>query len=115
MTVVSIQWADFTNEEIAEGFRKWLKANRPGHLPAPNRQGRKLNDWRVALNRLGIMRALHYWTFADHRFPKGLKERGEKQCYAARKSALKTFGELFPFLPKGAKPVSWQTVGGRTR
>ena len=115
MTVVAIEWAAFTDDEISTYFRKWVKANRPGHIPAPDRKGKKLRDWRVALNRLGTMRALHRFTFADHRFPRNLKERGEKHCYAARKSALKEFGRLFPFLPKETKPVSWPTVGGRSR
>ena len=61
------------------------------------------------------MRALHTLTFADHRFPKDFSERGEKHCYAARKAALARFTELFPFLPKDAKPLSWQTKGGRSR
>jgi hypothetical protein len=115
VTVVTINWADFTNDEIASYFRRWAKANRPKHIPAPNGKGKKLNDWRVALNRLGTMRALHAYTFADHRFPKKLEERGEKHCYAARKLAFKKFCELFPFRPKGEKPINWQTKGRRCK
>ena len=114
VTVVSIQWATFTDDAIASYLRKWVKANRPTHLPAPDGKGKKLSDWRVALNRLGIMRALHAHTFADHRFPVALKDRGEKHCYTARKAAVARFHELFPFLPKEAKPLSWQTKGGRS-
>ena len=115
VTVVSIQWASFTDDDIATYLRKWVKANRPPHLPAPDGKGKKLRDWRVALNRLGIMRALHAYTFADHRFPAALKDRGEKHCYTARKAAVARFHELFPFLPKEAKPLSWRTKGGRSR
>lgn len=115
VTVVWIQWAHFTNDEIAEYFRKWAKANRPKDIAGPDGKGKKLNDWRVALNRLGIMRALHAYTFADKRFPKEFRQRGEKHCYAARKFALKKFGELFPFLPKGEKPTNWQTKGGHSK
>jgi hypothetical protein len=114
VTVVRIQWASFTDDEIANYFRKWVKANRPANIPAPNAQGRKLRDWRVALNRLGTMRALHAHTFADYRFPRAFKDRGEKHCYAARKLALKKFCELFPYLPEGEKPINWATKGRRS-
>lgn len=114
MTVVKIAWGQFTNDEIAGYFRKWAHENRPKDIPVPNDQGRKWNDWRVALNRLGIMRALHAFTFADHRFPAVLKKRGEKYCYEARRLALKKFNELFPFLPEGEKPANWATKGGRS-
>src|SRR5260221_397236 len=115
VTVVWIQWADFTNDEIVEYFRKWVKGNRPKHSAAPDGKGKKINDWRVALNRLGIMRVLHNYTFADNRFPAAFKARGEKFCYAARKSALEKFCELFPFHPKGEKPINWQTKGRRSK
>ena len=111
VTVVWIQWADFTNDEIVEYFRKWVKTNRPKQSTAPDGKGKKMNDWRVALNRLGIMRALHAYTFADNRFPAAFKERGDKFCYAARKSALEKFCALFPFHPKGEKPINWPTKG----
>lgn len=114
-TVVWIQWADFTNEEIVECFRKWVKQNRPRHFPAPDGKGKKLNDWRVALNRLGVMRSLHHCTFADNRFPATFKKRGEKFCYAARTAALEKFYDLFPFLSKTEKPISWHTKGRRSK
>ena len=115
VTVVWIQWANFTNDEIVEYFRKWVKVNRPKQSEAPDGKGKKLNDWRVALNRLGILRALHAYTFADNRFPTVFKGRGEKFCYAARKSALEKFHELFPFHPKEEKPINWQTKGRRCK
>jgi hypothetical protein len=115
VTVVSIHWGDFTDDEIANYLRKWIKLNRPKDITAPDRKGKKLSDWRVALNRLGIMRALHAYTFADNRFPAAFKERGEKFCYFARKSALVKFHELFPFHPKTEKPINWQTKGRRCK
>jgi hypothetical protein len=114
VTVVQIHWASFTDDEIASYFRKWAKANRPQHISAPSGKGKKLSDWRVALNRLGIMRALHMYTFADHRFPKAFKEHGEKFCYDARKRASVRFCELFRFLQKEDKPLSWPTKGRRS-
>jgi hypothetical protein len=114
VTVVGIEWGRFTDDQIASYFRKWVRVNRPARYRAPNAQGRKLNDWRVALDRLGTMRVLHAHSFADHRFPKAFKERGEKHCYAARRLALRKFCDLFPFLPKDEKPLSWATKGGRS-
>src|SRR5688572_28010896 len=59
-TVVEINWGIFTNEEIIQAFRKWVKANRPRDVPAPDDKGRnKKRDWLVALERLGMMRLLH--------------------------------------------------------
>jgi len=112
--IVAIQWSDYTDDELARYFRKWLKENRPEQFPAPNDKGRKVNDRRVALNRLGIMRALHTLTLADVRFPKVFKDRGEKYCYGARKLVLKKLVELFPFLPREEKPISWMTKGRRS-
>lgn len=114
VTIVHINWGAFTDDEIATYFRKWLKANRPSHIAAPNEQGKKLRDWRVALERLGTMRALHVCSFADHRFPAKLRDRGEKHCYQARRLAAKKFRELFPFLPDEEMPVSWTTLGQRS-
>ncbi|MGI8964806.1 MAG: hypothetical protein ACR2H1_01825 [Limisphaerales bacterium] len=113
--LVEIAWEHFTDDEIAGYFRKWIKKNRPKNFPAPDGKGKKLNDWRVALNRIGIMRSLHIYTFADNRFPAAFKERGEKFCYAARKSTFEKFHELFPFHSKGEKPISWQTKGRRCK
>jgi hypothetical protein len=115
VTVVAINWGAFTDDEIATYFRKWIQANRPAHISAPNGQGRKLSDWRVALNRLGTMRSLHAFTFADKRFPRRFKEQGEKHCYAARRLALKKFRDLFPFLPPEETPLSWLTKGNRSK
>jgi len=114
-TVVRIHWASFTDDEITNHFRKWVKANRPAHLPAPSGKGKKLSDWRVALKRLGIMRVLHTCTFADNRFPKVFKDWGEKSCYAARKGARKKFHDLFPFLIGEEDPLCWKTKGRRLK
>jgi hypothetical protein len=111
VSIFAIEWAQFTNDEITTHFRHWIKSNRPKTISEPDDRGRKLNDWRVALNRLGIMRALHVSTFANSRFPAKFKSRGEKHCYNARKLAFKKFHELFPFLDKTEEPISWATKG----
>jgi hypothetical protein len=113
--LVEIEWGRFNNEQIIECFRKWVRIHRPKDVKAPSGQGHKDSDWRAALNRLGIMRALNAYTFADHRFPQPLKERDEKTCYAARKEAGKTFQRLFHFLPVQEKPIHWKTKGGKAR
>ena len=97
--IVEIEWGRFNNEQIIECFRKWVRVHRPKNVKAPSGQGHKDSDWRAALNRLGIMRALSAHTFADHRFPQPFKQREEKACYAARKEAGKTFRRFFQFLP----------------
>lgn len=116
--LVEIDWGRFTNEQIIECFRKWVRVHRPKDVPRPTGKGHergrnKTSDWRAALNRLGIMRALHYYSFADPRFPEPLKDCGEKTCYAARKKAEEKFRELFPF--EQEKPIHWKTKGGKSR
>jgi hypothetical protein len=112
---VEIEWGKFTNEQLQAEFAQWLKENEPPGIKRPSGRGKRLANWRAALNRLGIMRNLNRYTFADHRFPKACKERGEKYCYAARKAALGTYRTLFPFLPAGEKPIHWPTKGGRSK
>lgn len=112
---VEIDWGRFSNDQIIAGFRKWIRTHRPENVKAPSGQGNKNSDWRAALNRLGMMRALNAFTLADHRFPKFLKEKDDKACYAARKEAGKTFKRLFPFLAETEEPIHWKTKGGKSR
>jgi hypothetical protein len=116
--LVEIDWGRFTNEQIIACFRKWVRVHRPKGVKQPSGKGHgrgknKTSDRRAALNRLGIMRALHSYSFADPCFPQPLKDRGEKTCYAARKKAGETFRKLFPFEQKN--PIHWNTKGGKAR
>jgi len=61
-TVVNINWSSFTNDEIVNYFRKWVKTNRPKHYPTPDRKGHKPGDWRAHLARLAAMRLLSRYT-----------------------------------------------------
>ena len=121
VTVVSIQWADFTNEEIIASFRKWVKANRPQRLGNPDARGRKPKDWRANLTRLAVMRLLSRFTalqLVDGR-RKDLPAIWDTKQFASRKwadvtkwhdarrEAGRLFHKLFPFLPAEAKPISW--------
>ena len=118
---VTVDFAHYSDDDLAEAFAKLIKSARPLEFATPKRTsvfarkaGKKLKDWRTALLRLGIMRALHAYTFADHRFPQPFKQRGEKACYFARKATLRTFHSLFPSLSR-EKPVHWLTKGKRSR
>jgi len=117
VTVVAIEWAYFTNDEIVSYFRRWAKANRPKNITSPSGQGHKLKDWRVALDRLGMMRLLHRFRLGEmrERFPAGWKAFAGFEWYKERKRAGATFKTLFPFLPKTERPLSWPTKGGRSK
>jgi hypothetical protein len=122
-TIVRIDWSAFTNDEIVQGFRKWVKANRPEDIRVPDRKGRnKARDWRAQLTRLSVMRLLAHFTPLDiidprrNRFPAiwetkqfaGRKWSDVTKWHDARREAGKVFRALFPFLPKDEKPISWE-------
>ena len=121
VTVVAINWADFTNDEIATYFRRWVKANRPKNAKSPSGQGHKPKDWRANLTRLAVMRLLARFTPLEivdprrNRFPAiwetkqfaGRKWSDVTKWHDARREAGKLFRKLFPFLPADEKPLSW--------
>jgi hypothetical protein len=122
-TLVEITWGLFTNEEIIQEFRKWVRANRPKDLPGPDEKGRnKARDWRAQLTRLSVMRLLAHFTpldIIDHRrnrFPAiwdtkqfaGRKWGDPTKWHDARREAGQLFRKLFPFLPSNEKPLSWE-------
>lgn len=121
-TVVKINWGAFTNDEIANYFRKWVKANRPDRYPSPSRKGHKLNDWRANLTRLAVMRLLSRFTalqlvdgcrkdlpaiWEAKQFA-GRKWGDVTKWHDARREAGRLYHSLFPFLPAAAKPISWE-------
>ena len=122
VTVVRINWGSFTNDEIVNYFRQWVKANRPAPYPVPSRKGHKPKDWRANLTRLAVMRLLSRFTALDlidprrNKFPAiwktkqfgGRKWGDPTKWHDARREAGKVFRRLFPFLPKNAAPLSWQ-------
>jgi hypothetical protein len=118
VTAIAINWARFTNDEIVGHFRKWVKANRPKDVHRPDGKGRnKARDWRVALERLGIMRLLHAWKLRDMpiKCPEAWKLYGKREWYKERKRAGEMFRRLFPFLAKSERPLGWQTQGGHSK
>lgn len=111
VTVVSIQWAQFTNDEIANYFRRWVKANRPAEIPVPSEQGHRLVNARVNLERLAVMRLLHRCQLAELKTT--CPEAWERYHTPNRRwrndveKAKAHFRILFPFLPKNELPRSW--------
>jgi len=132
--LLEIAWQDFTNEEIADYFRKVIPKLRHPTAPAPDLRGHKPKDLRADLVSLAVMRLLHAYTFneiagapkAAGELPEcravwecrqfaGAKWRDAGKWYAARRSALKTFRALFPFLPKDETPRHWQSKADRDK
>lgn len=103
----SINFSLFTDNEIIDSFREWLNGVRL--CPPPTKKGKKVNDDRVALEGIGIMRALNHVPFSHPQFPSKLKKRGSRGCYKCRQLALKRFHEVFPFLEAISLPMSWET------
>jgi hypothetical protein len=117
-TLVQISWGIFTNEEIVQEFRKWVKANRPKDLPGPDGKGHnKARDWRVALERLGMMRLLHRFRLSEieAKLPEAWRLYGKREWYKERKRSARTFHSFFPFLQEEEQPLSWPTRGGRSK
>jgi len=115
--MVDIAWDCFTNDEIAKYFRKWVQQARPKESPAPDDKGRnKARDWRVALERFGMMRLLHLCRLRDiqESWPGAWKLYSRREWYEDRKRAGETFHKLLPFLAKTGRPLSWSTKGGRS-
>jgi hypothetical protein len=117
-TVIEINWGIFTNDEIVQAFRKWVKANRPQDVAKPDAKGRnKARDWRVALERLGMMRLLHQWALRElpNAAPVAWNLYRKREWYKERKRAGEMFRRLFPFLSKSDRPLNWPTQGGRSK
>jgi len=120
VTVVAIDWGSFTNDEIVNYFRQWVKANRPPQYPVPSRKGHKPGDWRANLTRLAVMRLLSSFSalqiVRQDIFPavwetkqfSGRKWGDFTKWRDARREAGKLFRKLFPFLPKDETPISWE-------
>jgi len=110
-TVVAIDWGAFTNDEIANYFRKWVKSNRPREIRVPSNQGRKRISDRVKLERLAIMRLLHRCKVAELRtvYPDAWKHYNtpNRRWHKDVEKAHAHFRELFPFLRKNEFPHSW--------
>jgi hypothetical protein len=114
-----VDFSRFTDTEIEAEFRSWLKLNRPKRwrkpesvFPDAKRRGQKKNEYRVALERLGMMRLLHWHTPEKIRtmMPEAWKLYGRKQSVFRReiRAAARFFREHFPFLPRDERPHSYE-------
>jgi hypothetical protein len=116
--MVDIAWDFFTDDQIVNYFRKWVKHVRPDESPMPNGQGRnKVRDWRVALERLAMMRLLNRASLRELpiKYPKAWALYGKREWYKERKRAREMFHRIFPFLSEEECPLSWPTKGGRSK
>jgi len=117
--LVDIAWDFFTDDQIVNYFRKWVKHARPKDRRAPSGRGHKPGDWRANLTRLAAMRLLSQFLASQIVGPKGLPAVWETKQFSrqkwcdftkwrdARREAEKLFHRLFPFLTADEKPLSW--------
>lgn len=118
----TIDFSRFADAEIDAAFRRWLVAHRPrpwrkpaAIFPTALRRGRKTNDYRVALERLAIMRLLNQLPPSEVRrqIPAAWKLYGHKSDDFRReiRAAARFFRERFPFLPPRERPESERRYG----
>lgn len=123
---LSVDFSRFTNKEIEAAFRRWLTEHRPlawrkpdRFLPSAPRRGHKLNDYRVALDRLALMRLLHWFPprRLQSKMPAAWRRYGGREADFRReiRSAESFFRHLFPFLPEDELPESHKRHGTWTR
>jgi len=121
IALVQIQWGNFTDDQIIDSFRAWVKANRPATVRPVAARGHKLKDWRANLTRLAVMRLLNHFSAAQllDAKSKELQSIWESEQFSgptwldvakwhdARREARQIFHQLFPFLKKTDDPLSW--------
>ena len=121
IALVQIQWGHFTDDQIIDSFRAWVKANRPATIRPVAARGHKLKDWRANLTRLAVMRLLNHFSAAQllDAKSKELQSIWESKQFSgptwldvakwhdARREARQIFHQLFPFLKKTDDPLSW--------
>jgi hypothetical protein len=119
---LTVDFSRFTDREICDAFHAWLIKMRPKRWKRPRRvfpgarqKGRKLIEYRVAVERLGLMRLLHAHspTQLREQLPDAWKKYRAKERSFRReiREACKFFRKLFPFLPEQERPVSEERLG----
>lgn len=117
----AIDFSRFTDREILDAFRDWLKQTRPKQWARPRRifpnapqRGRKLLDYKVALERLGLMRLLNdnYPNHLRKNYPDVWRKLCQDDTHFRRecKLACDFYRALFPFLPEDDVPRSSKPV-----
>ncbi|MBE7157298.1 MAG: hypothetical protein INR62_02465 [Rhodospirillales bacterium] len=118
----TVDFSRYSNQEIAKAFQDWLAAHRPARWKTPKHvflnsphRGKKPLEYRVALERLGLMRLLHWHSPAEVQrdFPMAWSRYSSKQPSFRRevREARNFFRRLFPFLPKGEAPNHGERKG----
>jgi hypothetical protein len=113
----AVDFSRYNDKEITLAFQDWLATHRPARWKKPTRvfprsrdRGRKPLEYKVALERLGLMRLLHWHTPAELRRdrPAAWNKYRQKMCSLRRevREARNFFRRLFPFLPKNEVPES---------
>lgn len=119
---LTVDFSRFTDGEILEAFQTWLKEKRPGQWRTPRRvipnarkRGKKQVEYRVALERLGLMRLLHWYSPADlsRKLPAAWEKIRHKEPDFRReiREAARFFRSLFPFLPEQERPDTVERFG----
>ena len=118
---MTFDFSRFTDREMLNALKDWLKKTRPEKWKQPRRvfpnapqRGRKLGDYRVALERLGLMRLLNdnYPDDLRKNYPDVWKRMCRDDTHFRRecKLACDFFRTLFPFLPDDDLPRSSKPV-----
>ena len=115
VSVVEIDWAHFTDKEIADSIAQ----SRPKEIPEPSGRGRgdTIADWRAKLERLGIMRLMHHHSFEDLtkivpvEWLDREKYSSKAECKNEHKKAFDDFHDLLP-LQSDEKPLSFEPLTG---
>lgn len=113
----TIDFSRYSDREIVTAFESWVRSNRPRCWRKPKNafptisRGKKMNDYRVALERLGMMRLLHWYSpsFLKMELPEAWRMYGPKSEMFRKeiKAALAFFRAVFPFLPRTEFPLSF--------
>jgi hypothetical protein len=117
----TIDFSRFSDREIIQVFQEWLRETRPERWKKPRRvfpnspqRGRKLIDYRIALERLGLMRLLHdnYPNEMREHYPYVWKRMCRDETHFRRECQLacEFYRALFPFLPEDDVPQSAKPV-----
>ena len=115
---VEISWGEFTDWQIVEAFRRWVTENRPRGVGRTDDRGkRKGGGLEARLKSLGALRLMnaHPFTSLCKEYPEAWRRYRNMDWPRARQNAIRTFRELFFFLPDSDQPVHWRTAGGRAK
>lgn len=118
---LTFDFSRFTDREMLDALRDWLKNTRPRNWKRPRRvfpnapqRGRKLGEYRVALERLGLMRLLNdnYPDELRKNYPEVWRRLCRDDTHFRRecKLACEFYRNLFPFLPEDDLPRSSKPI-----